>query len=214
MILMEQQLSMFDTGVLYDTGKREKPCDYSFVRKVGMKVRRWRTGQIAEITEILPYYTHLSDGSVATPLDIAPWEDGDRLIVIPDDIWKNRCAYCGMKGSRLNWPFPVSHIDRNVERPCRIIRFFRSEIPGECTNFRPNFGTGGLCYSCKYNNQFHEGFCTKEDHAPQRRVYYADGSPGDAKHRDYWGRHIQCVCDDYEPFGVIPECGYIKETGE
>lgn len=59
------QLTMFDTG------RKERPCDYSFIRHVGQKVRRWRTGEIRHITEIFPYYTYLDDGTVATPYDLA-----------------------------------------------------------------------------------------------------------------------------------------------
>ena len=195
---MEKQLSMFDTGAVYDTGKN-RPCDYSFVREVGMKVRRWRTGEISEITEIFPYYTHLSDGTVATPYDIAPWDDSDRLIVIPDDIWSNRCAFCVHKAFNINWPFPASMIDKPVERPCRIIRLFKSTIPGECVNFRPNITTRGICYSCRHDNQFTEGFCMNTGHAKQHRIYCAGDSGGDQKKREYWGKHIQSVCSDYSP---------------
>lgn len=122
--------------------------------------------------------------------------------IIPDEIWEKRCRFCTHKNAAENIPVPVSWLgkyqyDRII--PCRIISLFHTEKTGECVNFHPEFFTGGICYSCRHNNRFHEGFCTKEDHAPQRRVYYADGFGGDEKHRDYWGRHVQCVCDDYEP---------------
>lgn len=205
---MEKQISMFDTGVLYDTEEPKRPCDYSFVREVGMKVRRWRTGEILEITEIHTYYTYLSDGSVATPYDICKWVDGDRLITIPDDVWKNRCKFCVHKCGNINFPVSVYSIDKPGERPCNIIRFFRQEKAGECPNFHPDIGVGGICYSCMNNNQFFEGFCTKADHAEQRRVYYGGDFGGDEKKRDYWGRHVQSVCDDYRPYSCVKE--YLK----
>ena len=67
------QLTIFDTP---EEGRR-RPCDYSFRRYIGQKVRRWRTGEILRITEIKPYYTYLDDGSVATPTDLCEvMEDG------------------------------------------------------------------------------------------------------------------------------------------
>lgn len=207
---MEQQLSMFDTGAAYGDTK-DGPSHYSFVREIGQKVRRWRTGEILEIAEIKPYYTYLSDGTVATPTDICKWDDRDRLITIPDDIWEKRCRLCVHRSSNLNWPFPVSCIDRPGERPCRIIRFFRSEKQGECINFMPNHDARGTCYSCKYNNQFFDGFCEKKNHAEQRRVYYAKDLGGDQKKRDYWGRHIQSVCNDYTAWECLN--GDYIETG-
>ncbi len=57
------QISVFDM----QTGR---PCNYSFTRYIGQKVRRWRTGEISRITEIFPYYTYLEDGTVGTPYDI------------------------------------------------------------------------------------------------------------------------------------------------
>ena len=57
------QLTLFDM----QTGR---PCDYGFRRHIGQKVRRWKTGKIARITEIKPYYTYLDDGTVGTPYDI------------------------------------------------------------------------------------------------------------------------------------------------
>lgn len=65
------QLTMFDTP----EGRR-RPCDYSFRRYIGQKVKRWRTGKICRITGIKPYYTYLDDGSVATPTDLCEVENG------------------------------------------------------------------------------------------------------------------------------------------
>lgn len=64
------QLTLFDM----QTGR---PCDYSFRRYIGQKVRRWRTGKIARITEIKPYYTYLDDGTVATPCDICEVDESE-----------------------------------------------------------------------------------------------------------------------------------------
>lgn len=70
MEVLNGQLTMFDTPE-----DRKRPCDYSFRRYIGQKVRRWRTGEILRITEIKPYYTYLDDGSVATPYDICKIEE-------------------------------------------------------------------------------------------------------------------------------------------
>lgn len=64
------QLTMYDT----QTGR---PCDYSFRRYIGQRVRRWRTGEVARITEIKPYYTYLDDGTVGTPYDICEASDNE-----------------------------------------------------------------------------------------------------------------------------------------
>ena len=65
------QLTMFDT-------QKDRPCDYSFRRYIGQLVLRWRTGELARITDIKPYYTYLDDGTVATPYDICEVEEGRR----------------------------------------------------------------------------------------------------------------------------------------
>ena len=183
------QMSLFDLPK-----ENPKPCDYSFQRSIGQKVRRWRTGEIRTITEIKPYYTYLDDGSVATPYDICEHKDGERFITIPDEIWRNRCTYCKHKESTVNWPLPVSEIDRPGDKPCRIIRLFSEKMPGECANFTPD-NVYGICGTCIHDNYFCKGFCDKADHAPQRRVFWGNDLGGS----DYYGRHRLSTCDDYEP---------------
>lgn len=55
---MEGQLSLFDLP--REKGKR-KPCEYSFKRYIGQKVKIHITeGEyIGEVTKIEPYYTHI-----------------------------------------------------------------------------------------------------------------------------------------------------------
>ena len=182
------QISMFDTG------QQDRPCDYSFVRSIGQTVRRWRTGEIRTITEIKPYYTYLDDGSVATPYDICECSKDERFITIPDEIWSSRCRYCSHRTSDINWPFPLSQLDRPGGKPCRIIRLFKSKIPGECVNFTPD-NVYGICETCEHNNYFCKGFCMKKGHAEQRRVFYGNDLGGS----DYYGRHRFSTCADYEP---------------
>ena len=66
---MDGQITMFDTG------KQERPCDYSFIRYVGQQVKRWRTGEIRTIIGMGPYYTYLDDDTIGTPYDIVPLEN-------------------------------------------------------------------------------------------------------------------------------------------
>ena len=70
-------------------------------------------------------------------------------------------------------------------------------LPGECFSFAPETNIHGICATCKHDNVFHEGYCTKEGHAEQRRVFY--GTAYNNSKPDYWGRHRLSVCDDYEP---------------
>lgn len=131
--------------------------------------------------------------------------DGEKVYRIPQDVWETRCQICGHKNGPENIPVPLWAIHRpQYEKiiPCKIMAVLGDSLKerqGECMNFTPKFGTYGICESCRHNNCFYEGFCTKEDHGPQRRVYYGKNYGGDERKVDYWGRHRLSVCDDYEP---------------
>jgi hypothetical protein len=128
--------------------------------------------------------------------------DWERVYRIPDDVWETRCQLCVHKNADDNIPIPASAIHRGqYERilPCRILSLSRMDkMPGECMSFSPKHGTPGICDSCRYNNIFHDGFCMKDDHAQQRRVYYGTDYGGDERKVDYYSRHRLSVCDDYE----------------
>ena len=122
-----------------------------------------------------------------------------KVYQIPDDIWETRCKYCVHKRGEKNLPFDIVMIERPAYEtviPCRILRLFREISPGECVNFTPKRGTKGICMSCKYDNIFHEGFCTKEGHAPKRKVF-GYGATYHCPQPDYYSEHIISVCDDY-----------------
>ena len=128
---------------------------------------------------------------------------GEKVYTIPDDVWENRCKVCGHKNAEKNVPIPASVLwecQYATVIPCRIMGLAKAnKMPGECLSFSPKYGTPGICDSCEYCNEFADGFCTKKDHAPQRRVYYGTDYGGSEKKVDYYSRHILSVCDDYEP---------------
>lgn len=135
--------------------------------------------------------------------------DGETIYTIPADVWETRCVHCAQKNGAENIPVPISAVHKQQYAeiiPCRIMAIAQpNKMPGECMTFAPRFGTYGICDSCVYNSHFAEGFCRKKDHAPQRRVFYGQHYGGDEKNRDYWGRHILSVCDDYTPNEYIKE---------
>lgn len=120
---------------------------------------------------------------------------------IPDEIWNTRCRVCVQKRGAKNIPIPKSdvhkpYIDEII--PCRVMAIAHpgAQIPGECMSFSPA-NVYGICATCKHNNIFSDGFCMKDEHGEERRVYYGITYNNDKP--DYWGRHRLSVCDDYEP---------------
>ena len=131
-----------------------------------------------------------------------PVYNGEKVYTIPNDVWENRCQICVHKNAEENRPIPLWAVHKyqydNII-PCRIMSISRpNDRPGECMSFAPVYGLDGICESCYYNNMFVDGFCMKEDHAPQRRVYFGGDYGGDERKLDYYGRHRFCVCDDYK----------------
>ena len=135
--------------------------------------------------------------------------DGEKVYTIPEDVWETRCIHCQHKNADENTPIPHWAMwkymyDKII--PCRVMGIARMhDRPGECMSFTPKYGTYGICESCKHNNCFFDEFCMKEDHAPQRRVYYGTDYGGDERKIDYYSRHRLSVCDDYEPDDSVKE---------
>lgn len=79
-----QQQTMKGQISIFDTGKKKRPCEYSFIRYIGQKVRFNKlfepagtyNGEEAIITDIFPYYTYCRTKSgkqfVGTPGTIYP----------------------------------------------------------------------------------------------------------------------------------------------
>lgn len=132
-----------------------------------------------------------------------PKANGEKVIMIPEDVYEHRCRNCIQFTGAENTPVPLAvvHMAWCQELiPCRILAIARcNDRTGECMSFAPRFGLYGVCESCRHNNIFHDGFCEKEDHAEQRRVYYGTDYGGDERKVDYYSRHRLSVCDDYEP---------------
>ena len=133
-----------------------------------------------------------------------PMSDEEKIYTIPQDVWETRCIHCEHKNASENRPIPSWAVWKHQYSeiiPCRIMTLSHPgrEMTGECMSFAPKLKTPGICYSCEHSNCFHEGFCMKEDHAPQRRVFYGTNYGGDEKNKDYWSRHVLSICDDYKP---------------
>ena len=61
-------------------GPTKKPCEYSFPRYIGQKVRFFRDGKVGTVTEIGPYYTTVNIGGreyAGTPTTIVPGKEGE-----------------------------------------------------------------------------------------------------------------------------------------
>lgn len=137
-------------------------------------------------------------------VEIPEPQQGEKVYIIPQDVWENRCRMCVHKNSSENIPVTLYMIEKpwfNNVIPCRIMRLneHMHDTPGECMNFEPGIRCYGICASCKYDNIFYEGFCMKENHAPQRRVMYGKDYGGEPRKKDYYSRHRFSVCDDYAP---------------
>ena len=128
---------------------------------------------------------------------------GEKVYRIPDDVWEGRCQLCVHKHAQENVPIPqwaVHKYSYDKIIPCRIMGLsLFDRMPGECLNFAPRMEVEGICNSCRHDSYFHEGFCMKEGHAEQRRVYWGKDYGGDKRKIDYYARHRLSVCDDYEP---------------
>ena len=132
-----------------------------------------------------------------------PKYDEEKVYTIPEDVWEKRCRFCVHKNAEDNIPIPLWAVHKpqySESIPCRIMAISRPNVmPGECMSFAPKMSTYGICETCRHNNIFHDGFCTKPDHAEQRRVCYGGNYGGDQRKIEYYGRHRLSVCDDYEP---------------
>jgi hypothetical protein len=107
---------------------------------------------------------------------------------IPDEIYENRCRYCGhflkdgenreIKSHEIWLP------ESRFPGPCKIqaIAKYKYQIrnnglyeyltyeDGECRSFTPKFGYP-MCEYCEHHNHFHEDtYCLKETPFDQRRV--------------------------------------------
>lgn len=138
------------------------------------------------------------------------------VIRIPDDVWENRCQWCAHKN-------PAVKENRNVEKwepmspqqsvlkslPCRILSVSRpNRIPGECMSFSPNH-IYGICWTCKWDNLFHEpSYCLFSDQ-PEAHPVYAGNDYG----ARYFKEHYLCTCENYGPNpSLIPYM--LKEAAE
>ena len=69
------QLTVFD---IHDPIGKRKPCEYSFQRYEGQRVKFWLSGEVGKIVQIEPYYTIVDTGKclmAGTPTTICPADD-------------------------------------------------------------------------------------------------------------------------------------------
>lgn len=118
-------------------------------------------------------------------------------IFIPKEVFENRCRWCVHGRTENGNPgIPREHIF-NVrwqdKLPCEILAIAGADkVPGECLSFHQNF-IYGICGTCQFSNQFHEGFCTHYKGPKNKRSVFQglDYTPN-----GYW-QHSRSTCDRY-----------------
>lgn len=115
--------------------------------------------------------------------------------LIPSDVWETRCQWCQHRRTEENRPIHRSELWRyQVEKPCEVMTVAcYDRIPGECPSFTPNW-IFGVCETCEYNNQFHEGYCRNPARENYRQVF-----PVRITYQDKaYYTHTVCTCDGYK----------------
>lgn len=126
------------------------------------------------------------------------------IIRIPDDVWENRCQWCHHRNLLVNenrdvehWEPLCTHRPTRESIPCNILsisQYHLNDVPGECTCFAPNH-IYGICWTCKWDNIFHEpSYCLFSDHPDKHPVYV-----GNSYGARYWKEHYLCTCENYSP---------------
>lgn len=118
---------------------------------------------------------------------------------IPDDVFETRCRYCFHgRPQNENAEIPDGKIyssSYHDKLPCNILSVSQCEkVPGECLSFHPNWAFG-ICQTCEWSNQFHEGFCLLTIGPQNKRVVFICNTFGDSS--GYW-EHTCCTCDRYK----------------
>ena len=114
---------------------------------------------------------------------------------IPDDVFEKRCKYCIHYTGGENADVPASRMFKTKDHACHIFGISQcDQIPGECKSFHPNH-IFGICYTCQFNNSFHEGFCTRNEQPNKRQIYVGFGG----LNREYFGTHCLSTCEAYRP---------------
>lgn len=116
---------------------------------------------------------------------------------IPDDVFQNRCRWCIQgRTENENREIPEAHLFVNYYHdtfPCNIMGINQCDrVPGECLSFHPNW-IYGICGTCYWSNQFHDGFCRHEAPENKRVVFLGGDYCGD---NGYWA-HYRSTCDRY-----------------
>ena len=117
---------------------------------------------------------------------------------IPDNVFETRCRWC-IHGRPENENREVPDEQRFSSRyhdtfPCGILGISQAnKVPGECMSFHPNW-IFGICGTCMWSNQFHDGFCTRPSGPENKRVVFLGREfiPD-----DYW-THYRSTCDRYK----------------
>lgn len=120
---------------------------------------------------------------------------------IPDDIFLNRCRWCfhHVPGSENNEINEARLCRPNNGAPCKIMAVANySRTPGECMSFFPN-SIYGICWTCRHNNAFVDGYCTSLQQPNKRQVFRGSDFSGSSSQPNYWDTHILSTCDNYKP---------------
>lgn len=118
---------------------------------------------------------------------------------IPDDVFESRCRWCihgRPENENLDVPGERLFSSRYHDRfPCNIQGICQSDkVPGECLSFHPNW-IFGICGTCAWSNQFHDGFCTLLSGPVNKRAVYLGNTFG--HDGGYWD-HYRSTCDRYK----------------
>lgn len=117
---------------------------------------------------------------------------------IPDDVFLNRCCYCGhgQKGAE-NKEIPDDKLFVHFwakQSPCGIIGIAQCDkVRGECLDFKPQ-PMFGICEYCAWTNPYSDGYCiVPGGPLKKRRVFLGwDGMGG------YYANHALFTCDRYK----------------
>lgn len=118
-------------------------------------------------------------------------------VAIPEDVFKNRCPWCHHgRVENGNNPIPkedYSYAHNHGLLPCNIMGINKADkIPGECLSFHQNW-IYGICGTCQFSNQFHEGFCLHVDGPQNKRIVFV----GYVYNGDEYWNHSRSTCDRY-----------------
>ena len=90
---MDEQINIFGVAPL----KKRKPCEYSFARYEGQRVRDHHGEHI--IAKVEEFYTIYTDGTVGTPHNMSPVDESEREASLLTELEYNEHIFSQNKDS-------------------------------------------------------------------------------------------------------------------